>query len=786
MRLPLALRFLRRGKARFACAVLGVAAAVGAVVFSVSLKTSNDAQAPALARRAIAPWQSWISNSESRISNSKSQISNSKSQIPTPDRTLPVIPLTLDLRPGGHVLQGPPMRAALSAAPDGCPYANATLEGRWPDESAVEPEVAAFRSTLVRFGRGEPPALGSKVTFVGRRGTMTATLVGLLDGARVPRGWPDAFGNAAALAALPGEPRVTLSLWRDPLDAEGVQTIDDIADSFVSDAGRNFGRGQSLLLWAAALTALCLLFNSLFLSLEANRRTVALLRMVGLTRGGVARLALVESLLATAVGALVGSAAALAALVAFVRADPEMFPVGPAVSTRALAGTAIAALGVAVAAVLLLLRPALSVRPLEAASDVPSDARKRRFGMAVSFAFGFGAFVAVEVWGASLMKPFVPSPEWPDAIVSLLPAGVPRADLAKLRSIPGVARLSELRPLQLPFFPEEPMKGPGGGPGGRPQRKNALLLGSDHLPRFVFTEGSYDEAVEALSRTNACVLASMVAAGRGLHRGDTLRLSRRGEVVELPIAAIADVHWHMVTSRGLVRGLDGAPVMTEGPAFVSAATLESLRPAAVAGAGAARRAPAVASATHLWLDYEPAFLAEHGVFPGGRLVEEEIRGRLGDPTSATVRLHARDEIADGTLSHGSDIIGSMARIPFLFIAVLSIGFVAMLVASADASKHEFVVLRAVGATRGQLAGRLFREALFTASTGLALGLSGGMAVGACAAAATRASMSQWTIPACFVVPWRPVLLGAAVSFAFVVAVAIPASLLLVRREARAD
>jgi hypothetical protein len=61
-----------------------------------------------------------------------------------------------------------------------------------------------------------------------------------------------------------------------------------------------------------------------------------------------------------------------------------------------------------------------------------------------------------------------------------------------------------------------------------------------------------------------------------------------------------------------------------------------------------------------------------------------------------------------------------------------------------------------------------------------------MAVGACAAAATRASMSQWTIPACFVVPWRPVLLGAAVSFAFVVAVAIPASLLLVRREARAD
>ena len=55
----LLLRGLARGKARFACAALGVAAAAGAVVFVFSLAASNAAQAPALARRASTPWAAW-------------------------------------------------------------------------------------------------------------------------------------------------------------------------------------------------------------------------------------------------------------------------------------------------------------------------------------------------------------------------------------------------------------------------------------------------------------------------------------------------------------------------------------------------------------------------------------------------------------------------------------------------------------------------------------------------------------------------------------------------------
>jgi putative ABC transport system permease protein len=191
----------------------------------------------------------------------------------------------------------------------------------------------------------------------------------------------------------------------------------------------------------------------------------------------------------------------------------------------------------------------------------------------------------------------------------------------------------------------------------------------------------------------------------------------------LKIVGIVDLNWHMVTSRGLVRGLNRMPVNTDGPVFVSFDTVEAcdMRPA-----------PMV-KMTHLWLDYEPEFLKAHGAFEAGRIVEREIVEALGLMTEEieenAVRLHSRDEVADGTFAHGDEIVGAMARVPFVFILVISIGFVAMLVASFDSRKREFRVLRAVGATKGQLARVLVGEALKVALWGVVIGLLGGALIG---------------------------------------------------------
>ena len=813
----LLLRGLARGKARFACAALGVAAATGAVVFVFSLAATNSAQGPELARRAAAPWAAWRVEGdfqfgrrgmrrEAKPDAGKPESADAaaapaparggapdaarrgppRPRLPEPDLALRLVATTLDYRPGGRVLQGPPMRAIVAEAPAENPWGCTRLsEGRWPDPGSARHEVVCTRDTLRRFGRGEAPPVGTSLKFVGAATTMTAEIVGYLDEAKLPPAWPSTFAHNAAFAALAAEKTGTLSLFRAGSGAEAAvdgRTVfspasEQVVEAFKGDENRRMDYARPLLLAAAVLTALALLVNSLLLAVEANRRPLAVLRTAGLSKGGVVRLVAAESLAAVAAGWILGAAGALAALRVYVAADPATFPAGPAplgAFSGILAATAAIGAAVAAAAVLFALRPALSVRPLDALAARP---RKRRRGMATAFAFGFGAFVAVEVWGASLMRCFVPSPEWPDAIVSLLPSGVDPLDRPKADGLPGVARVTELYPLQLAFDPPEPMAGPfaSAGRGGPAPLRNALFLGAEWLPRFRYVEGDAESAEKAVFSGRACVIAEMLARARSLHAGDVLRVrsGRRegeGRLHELPIAGVVDLNWHMVTSRGLVRGLSGAPNMADGVAFVSIDTANWLDPRPMLGN---------VNMTHLWIDFDKDFLRENGVFPAGRKVEAAIAEAFGNPDGATVRLHARDEIADGTLAHGWDVIGQAARVPFAFLAILSIGFVAMLVADADAARGEMATLRAVGATRLQLSWRLARGAAAAALRGMVFAVPLGALAGWLFSFKTGAIWAG--LPKRFAFPLRLVLEGGAGSVAFALAVAVPTALVLVSR-----
>jgi hypothetical protein len=335
--------------------------------------------------------------------------------------------------------------------------------------------------------------------------------------------------------------------------------------------------------------------------------------------------------------------------------------------------------------------------------------------------------------------------------------------------VKGVERISELLPLQVDLHDGE-------APKSSFYRPNALFLAAEWLPEFNFVEGDHTSAATALREGGGCVISLMMSRARSLHKGDELKLLVGGRgprtAVSLPIVGVVDVNWHMVTSRGLVRGMNGASGMTDGPVFASFDTVESLDP----------RPAAHVRMTHLWVEYEKDFLEENGVFGAARIVEREIASRLGDPDGFTVRLHARDEIADGTLAHGSDLIGQAARVPFVFLAILAIGFVAMLVAEADAAKNEYAVLRAVGATRAQLVAKLAAAALRTAARGILIGLPFGALAGWLFAVKTA---SVWPgMPRYFVVPWSIIAEGAAGAVLFALAVAVPTAMSIVKRAAK--
>ena len=752
-----------RPKTRHLCAILGVAVAVGTVAFMQSLVATNDHQATAVAERVLG-----------------GDFFRSVREMTEVGQKFACARMALDYRPNGRVMQGPPMMAVAIA-----PTVDAGGLGKALTNRTDKTPNVVVTTALFAQRRLPVPEVGTELTLVGRRGAYRARIGQIVKQDRPARGLPNMY-------IFYQDADVFAEDWQDWT----LPTVEELAPAFTSDAGRNFDRAKALLLWAAALTALCLLVNSLFLSVEAGRRDVAILRMLGLTRGGVVKRVLGESLSLTATGVALGTLGAFVLLEGYVALDPATYPMGAAVSWGHLAICLALAPVVAGLAALIALRPALKVKPLEAASNrMP---RKKHLGMLIAFACGFGAFVAVEVWGSSLMSAFVPSSEWPDAIVSILPGGVSAFDIEKVQGgMKGVRKIHELAPLQVNLEPLEELKGFGdrgsadaaakgrkesawGGRGfGGKQYRNALLLGSDWLPEFRFVAGERETAEKAIREGDSCIVTAMMARARKLKLGDELKLDcGRGLKVALKIVGIVDLNWHMVTSRGLVRGLNRMPVNTDGPVFVSFDTVEAcdLRPA-----------PMV-KMTHLWLDYEPEFLKAHGAFEAGRIVEKEIVEAFGMMTEEieenAVRLHSRDEVADGTLAHGVEIIGSMAKVPFIFILVISFGFVAMLVASADSRKREFVVLRTIGATKGQLARTLVGEALKVAGGGVLIGLFGGALVGWLCTAGTRAAMSNWGIPPSFAVPFSVIAKGAVGAIAFALIVAVPTSMVIVGKASR--
>ena len=236
----------------------------------------------------------------------------------------------------------------------------------------------------------------------------------------------------------------------------------------------------------------------------------------------------------------------------------------------------------------------------------------------------------------------------------------------------------------------------------------------------------------------------------------------------LKIVGVADVNWHLITSRAQLRGRDGMPNGTMGPFFVSETD-------------ACRLSGNTDTTRFLWLNLSEKY-RRMGALQGSQLLEAEIRKAIEIDEANTVRVHHRDEIEDGTIAHGAQLIGDMTRAPFWSLLILSTGIITLLIASFQASAKEIAVMRAVGMTRSQLGRMLLGEALMSGLCGIVLSLLSGFCIGWTFTGWTRAWMSFGGLPISLSIPWLAILQGVGFAFALCLIMAIPLIVWLVHKQ----
>ncbi|MBR3085624.1 MAG: ABC transporter permease, partial [Kiritimatiellae bacterium] len=777
---------------------------------------------------------------------------------------LRMVAATLDVRAGGRVLQGPPLRGYVAQLTEGgLPFEVGRIEGRLPDPSSPNPEVAVCRGL---FGTRVPaPPIGDPLPMILSAGTAAPAVTGYFEMSGIVRIFPAIYANGAAMDAIrraaPDFPEgPNLILLKTAAGAgraiEGLldgapghtprcrlQTTAAAAASFRADSVSNLLSSMPLTLCLAALTASCLVSTILLIGLALHRRRIAELRCAGMTRSGVAGLVCCETLIVVAAGWLAGSVLGDAALRAFLFSERGGdLPAAPYLSWQApAAGLALAAivgllsslvpataamrvrplealgagetrprnpswrraaislalllpmalvsvcpwldeqskalamalLGIPsfVAALLLSLQPvvclaeALFLRPVARIARLDPALLRNRLGRdptrvagtVLTLALGLGGFIAIHVWGGTLMSSFVPSPEWPDAIVSILPNGWTDGQISAAARCPGVAdgKILKIDCTQKPIDPDSPAFS---GRGGDVPRGLVLLFGADPVAAFGgehpfapfrFVAGDREDAVAAMAEGRGCVIVSMLARMAGLGVGDRIRFAGR----ELEVRGVVDVNWHMVTSRSLVRTSFGREGARQGDATPPGRTASCV----FVPEKFVRGITGNELTYFVWLRMTPELQALGGLQATVRL-DAEIRAAVKDDGASAIQVHHRDEIADGTLAHGNDILGAMARIPFWSLAVASTGMVALLLASVQGRMRELRMMRAVGMSRGQLARLIFAEGLLVTLAALTLGLAAGILVGW-----SFTGLSRWMVaaglPVRLIVPWATVARG---------------------------
>lgn len=401
----------------------------------------------------------------------------------------------------------------------------------------------------------------------------------------------------------------------------------------------------------------------------------------------------------------------------------------------------------------------------------------RTIGTGVALTIGLGLYVATQIWGYSMLGPFVPGDWVPQVLVCFPYGGLPDAEVAAVQKIPGIAA-EQCLPLAVeqPQLTDDITHAEERASVAR--QDNVVLIGLDPevglggihpLLNLHFVDGSRDEAVARLKQGRACVVPDHFLRATGLKRGDRFRMTppeAPDKPVEYTIAGAVDLPgWHWMTKLSGLRRRSGR----------SAAMI-------FAPYADVRRDFRLEKTNFFWFNTQPgATLEQVGV--GFQPIADRNRG-LRQPVNdqgtwafgATmfgpyVRVTTADDIRSRIGTRADGMIWAMSRLPLVTLLVAALGVMNAVLASVRARRWEMGVMRAVGITPLALVRMILAEGLLIGAVACLLSLVFGVMAGWCGVGISQYVSFFGGLNPTLVIPWMHLAIGLAATLVLCLAAA---------------
>jgi len=391
----------------------------------------------------------------------------------------------------------------------------------------------------------------------------------------------------------------------------------------------------------------------------------------------------------------------------------------------------------------------------------------RTTGAAISMAIGLGLFIAVQVWGFTMLKAFIVGPWAPDAVLAFQSGLLPENLVAEIARVPGIDSAH-----CLPIVVEQPrLLNDVTGSSKRAsvtRQDNVVIVGIDPLQAFGgphplmeldWVQGSPEEAIKMMINGRGCLVPDHFLTETGFKIGDTFDLIPPENPTARTRYTIAGaVHlpgWHWQTK------LTGFRSRTH-------------RAAALVFANFAPVSEdfELPGATHLWFDYSSPQVDPRQITAAARTIYAKAVPNTAPDTAATdepqLRLMAVEEIRQMTRNNARRWIWAFSLLPLVATGIAAVGVLNVMLASVRSRCWEIGVLRAIGISQSAIIRAILAEGLMIGMIASALSIGFGILAGWCGCGIAQYMSFFGGLSPELTVPWSTIAVGVCLVLAMAV------------------